>query len=181
VTAGPHASAIAVLESWTSPDAEQARRQADYLTHLHARPDGVLRDCFPDHLTASTLVLSADGRQVLLTLHAKARAWFQLGGHIESSDATLASAALREATEESGIDGLVLDPAPVQLSPHAVPFCSPRGTVRHLDVRFVAVGDPESEHRVSEESSEVRWWPADDLPSDEPSLHELVALGRAGL
>ena len=137
------------------------------------------RDCYPDHLTASTLVLSADLDRVLLTLHAKAGQWFQFGGHCEPGDATLAGAATREAVEESGIDGLTLDPVPVQLSEHAVPFCDPRGGVHHFDVRFVAVVGDTAEHAVSEESLDVRWWPVDALPAPEPDLVELVALARA--
>ena len=68
----------------------------------------------------------------------------------------------------------------MQLDVHEVPFCGGPGT-RHLDVRFVAVADPEAATAVSEESADVRWWPADDLPSDESSLEELVRLARARL
>ena len=137
------------------------------------------RGSYPDHLTASTLVLSADGDRVLLTLHAKARQWFQFGGHCESGDPTLAAAAAREAAEESGIPDLALDPVPVQLSEHAVPFCDPRGGVHHLDVRFVAVAPADAGHAVSDESLDVRWWPADALPDPQPDMVELVALAQA--
>ena len=178
-----HADALAVLGDWPAPtDAQEALRQR-YVAHLHAHPDGLGRRCRPDHLTASTLVLSPDGDAVLLTLHAKARRWFQLGGHCEPGDATLAGAALREATEESGLPGLELDPVPVQLSEHAVPFCGPAAPgstpVHHLDVRFVAVAPADAAHAVSEESLDVRWWPVDALPDPEPDLVELVALARA--
>ncbi len=150
-----------------------------FVEHLETHPDGVTRGCRPDHVTASTLVLSQDHTAVLLTLHAKARAWFQLGGHTEPGDRTVAGAALREAREESGIAGLVLDPVPVQLSEHAVPFCGPDGDVHHLDVRFVAVAPDGARHATSEESLDVRWWPVDDLPAGtEPDLVDLVALAR---
>jgi 8-oxo-dGTP pyrophosphatase MutT (NUDIX family) len=132
----------------------------------------------PDHLTASTLVLSADSSAVLLTLHAKAHRWFQFGGHVEPGDETLADAALREATEESGVTDLCLDPTPVQLSEHAVRFCHPTGDVHHLDVRFVAVARNEAEHSVSDESLDVRWWPVDAVDDLEPELVELLALAR---
>ena len=176
-----HDDALAVLDRWPAPDESQEALRQRYVAHLRAHPDGLDRGCRPDHLTASTLVLDADGGSVLLTLHAKARAWFQLGGHCEPGDVTLAGAALREATEESGLTGLVLDPVPVQLSEHAVPFCGPDGDVHHLDVRFVAVAPAGLEHAVSEESLDVRWWPADALPEPEPDLVELVALARARL
>jgi 8-oxo-dGTP pyrophosphatase MutT (NUDIX family) len=172
------ADALTVLGAWEPPTAQQAALRDRYVAHLTAHADGMNRACYPDHLTASTIVLSADHHRVLLTLHAKAGKWFQFGGHCEPDDLTLAGAAEREATEESGIDGLTLDPVPVQLSEHAVPFCDPRGAVHHLDVRFVAVAGDSAEHSVSDESLDVRWWPADALPEPEPDLVELVALAQ---
>jgi 8-oxo-dGTP pyrophosphatase MutT (NUDIX family) len=177
-----HADALAVLSAWQAPSAAQDRLRREYVAHLRTHPDGVHRTCRPAHLTASTLVLSADGSSVLLTLHAKAGRWFQLGGHLEAGDRTLAGAAAREAEEESGISGLQVDPVPVHLDAHPVPFCGPAGAGGsvHLDVRFLAVapGGTATEPVVSAESSALRWWPADDLPSDEPSLLALVARAR---
>ena len=171
-----HADALAVLTGWSAPDEAQGRLRQEYVAHLRRHPDGLDRTCHPDHITASTVVLSADGRSVLLTLHAKARQWFQLGGHPEPTDTTLAGAALREAREESGLPGLELDPVPLQLDTHEVPFCGGRPGTRHLDVRFLAVAAPDSVHAVSAESLDVRWWPVDRLPGDERSLRELVDL-----
>jgi 8-oxo-dGTP pyrophosphatase MutT (NUDIX family) len=173
-----HADALAVLSGWRPPTADQSSLRDRYVAHLAEHSDGMTRACYPDHLTASTLVLSHELDRVLLTLHAKAGRWFQFGGHCEPDDASLAGAAAREVTEESGISGLRVDPVPVQLSEHAVPFCDPRGGVHHLDVRFVAVADAAAEHAVSEESLDVRWWPADRLPDPDPDLVELVALAR---
>jgi 8-oxo-dGTP pyrophosphatase MutT (NUDIX family) len=175
-TAGLHADALAVLRAWVPPTPGQGRLRDRYVAHLEAEPTGMTRDCYPDHLTASTLVLSPDGCRVLLTLHAKARRWFQLGGHCEAADTSLAAAAEREAVEEAGLTGLRVDPVPVQLSEHPVPFCDPRGGVHHLDVRFLAVAPEGADHAVSEESLDVRWWPVDALPDDD--LAELVAWAR---
>jgi 8-oxo-dGTP pyrophosphatase MutT (NUDIX family) len=175
-TAGLHADGLAVLRAWVPPTPGQAALRTRYVAHLESEPTGMTRGCYPDHLTASTLVLSPDGSRVLLTLHAKARRWFQFGGHCEAGDTSLSAAAEREAVEESGLTGLRVDPVPVQLSEHAVPFCDPRGGVHHLDVRFMAVAPDGTEHAVSEESLDVRWWPADALPDDD--LTELVAWAR---
>lgn len=180
---GLHADALALLSSWSAPTPDQESLRRRYVDHLRAHPDGLARACRPDHLTASTLVLSGDGTQVLLTLHAKAQRWFQLGGHVEDDDASLLAAATREATEESGLRGLHLDPVPVQLSEHAVPFCRLPGvddglTVHHLDVRFVTVAQSGAVPAVSAESDDVRWWPVDALPEPDSDLVELVALAR---
>jgi 8-oxo-dGTP pyrophosphatase MutT (NUDIX family) len=174
-----HTDALALLRAWTPPDATQEVLRRRYVAHLEDRPDGLRRSCFPDHLTASVLILSADGEQVLLTLHAKACAWFQMGGHCEDADSTLAGAALREAVEESGLHGLDLDPRPVQLNAHPVRFCDPRGTVSHLDVRFLAVAPPGAAHAASEESLDVRWWRWDRLPTEDGDMLALVRLARA--
>ncbi len=171
-----HHDALRLLRDWRAPDAVQEQVRRAYVAHLEAEPAGLQRECYPDHITASTLIMSADHTKVLLTLHAKAEAWFQMGGHCEPGDTTLPGAAMREAVEESGIENLELDPIPVQLNSHDVPFCDPRGGVHHLDVRFLALAPEDASHTVSGESLDVRWWPANGLPSDEPNLLELVDL-----
>ena len=137
-----------------------------------------LTDTDPVHAT-----ITHDERdEYVLTLHGKAKRWFQFGGHLEAADRTLAGAAEREAREESGLVGLSVDPVPVHLDEHVVPFCRP-GTgdaarpVHHLDVRFVAVARSGAEPVVSDESLDVRWWDVDTLPN--PDLAELVVLSRA--
>jgi 8-oxo-dGTP pyrophosphatase MutT (NUDIX family) len=171
---GLHADALSTLRGWRAPDERQAELRREYVEHLVARPDGMSRSCHPDHVTAGALILSADAERVLLTLHAKAKRWFHMGGHCEPSDETLAAAALREATEESGVAGLALDPEPVHLDAHVVDFCGGHQRVRHLDVRFLAVAPASAEPVVSDESLDVRWWPVDALPTEAAELRELV-------
>jgi 8-oxo-dGTP pyrophosphatase MutT (NUDIX family) len=176
-----HDDALRVLERWAAPEETQERWRTLYVEHLRTQPDGLAKACFPAHLTAGALVLDHDGSRVLLNLHLKAQRWFAFGGHLEPEDATLVGAALREATEESGLDDLVLDPEPVHLSLHTVDFCNPRGPVRHLDVRFLARLGSSREPVVSDESTDVRWFDVEDLPTDEPDMVDLIRLARARL
>lgn len=176
-------SALDTLRGWAAPDAGQEALRSRYLAHLEAHADATYRECRPDHLTAGALVVSADHTQVLLTLHAKAGRWFQFGGHCEAGDRSLAETALREATEESGVAGLVLDPEPVHLDEHPVTFCGEPGLVHHLDVRFVATAPPGAVPVVSEESTDVRWWPVTALPEPDSGLvaRSLERLVRTGV
>lgn len=170
-----YADAVRALSSWHAPDAEQEDVRLEFLRHLEAHPaDGMWRECAAGHITASTAVLDASRARVLLTLHSKVKAWLQLGGHCEPGDVTLAGAALREATEESGIRGLALLPEPVRLDRHAV-RCHPQGSW-HLDVQYVAFAPEPARHAVSDESDDLGWFPVDDLPDPtDDAVRRLVA------
>src|SRR4029079_13977396 len=133
--------------------------------HLRPHPDGLTRECHPDHLAASLLVVNESRDRVLLNLHARYQIWVQRGGHCELGDETLAGAALREGAEESGIEGLTLVGAgPAQLSTHEV-RCGPIRPSHHLDVRYVAVAPPGAEPVASSESIDVRWFDVGALPT----------------
>ncbi len=175
------ADALDVLECWPAPDAGQDRLRHEYVEHLRAHPDGVAKQGPPVHLTASCLVLSADGEHALLTHHRRAGRWFQFGGHLEPTDTCLWSAARREAREESGIADLDPLPRPVHLDRHAL--AGDFGRCReHLDVRYAALAPPGALPGVSGESLDVRWWPVGDLPEDtRAELAPLVSLARGVL
>jgi 8-oxo-dGTP pyrophosphatase MutT (NUDIX family) len=168
VSDGLHRDAVGTLRWWraTSEGADQARVRT--LELLAAGPVATTRAHRPGHVTASTLVVGADGR-LLLCLHGRMGLWMQLGGHCESGDATLAAAALREATEESGLSGLRLLPEPIDVDVHPV-RCAPGdggpvGPSYHFDVRFVAICPAGAVEQVSEESAALGWFAPDALPS----------------
>ncbi|MCV7280139.1 NUDIX hydrolase [Mycolicibacterium flavescens] len=160
-----HASAVDTLTRWQAPDPAQDSLRHAVLAFLAARPDGCLRSCAPGHVTGSALVLDHNGTHALLTLHPRFGRWLQLGGHCEPEDPDIVAAALREATEESGIEGLTIDPEPAALHVHPV-TCSLGVPTRHLDLQFVVRAPAGAEIVVSDESLDLRWWPLDKLPDD---------------
>jgi 8-oxo-dGTP pyrophosphatase MutT (NUDIX family) len=183
-----HADARAVLAGWAAPDEAQEALRRAFIDLLDARPDGMFRHCQPEHLTGSALVVRVqdDGEgEVLLVNHAKAGKWLQTGGHCEPADATLAEAALREAREESGIESLTVDPVPLQLSRHRVPFCGPppQGG-HHLDVQFLVHAAADAKIQVGADDDEARWFPLDADAVPEPTdqdVRDLIAAAKLRL
>ncbi|MBZ4324075.1 NUDIX hydrolase [Streptomyces huiliensis] len=173
-----HADAERVLKEWPAPsgDGRQEALRLAYLEHLAGHPDGMWKACRDGHVTASALVVDPARGRVLLTLHRKLGMWLQMGGHCEPEDATLAAAALREATEESGIArGLTLLPGgPVRLDRHHTPCAW------HLDVQYAALAPEGAEAAISDESLDLRWFGYDEVASvADDSVVRLVERVRA--
>jgi 8-oxo-dGTP pyrophosphatase MutT (NUDIX family) len=172
-------SAIALLSDWQAPDRWQNSLRHAVLAFLDARDDACRRECAAGHITASALVLDDSGGQVLLTLHPRLGRWVQLGGHCEDSDADILAAALREATEESGVDDLRIAPNLVAINVHAL-TCSLGVPTRHLDLQFVARAPAGAQIELSDESVDLRWWPLDELPpGSDDALAYLAARARS--
>ncbi|MFI6011937.1 NUDIX hydrolase [Streptomyces sp. NPDC051243] len=167
--------AVLVLKGY---EGQEELRQA-YLEHLGTHPDGMWKACEDGHITASALVIDPARERVLLTLHKKLRMWLQMGGHCEPGDTGLEAAALREATEESGVVGLTLLPGgPVALDRHPIPApCN-----WHFDVQYAVLAPPDAVHEVSDESLDVRWFAYDEVAdvADE-SVVRLLEATRARL
>jgi 8-oxo-dGTP pyrophosphatase MutT (NUDIX family) len=152
-----------------------------YVEHLQAHSDAMWRES-RDHLTASSLICDSERRHVLLTLHSRVKLWLQTGGHCERGDPSLAAAALREASEESGIPGLRIDDRPLQLSRHRVPFCGPLQPAFHLDVQYAVSAPPGLVEVISPESDDLRWFEVERLPTrTDQTVRDLVVRMRRRL
>jgi len=128
-------------------------------------PDCCERTCAPGHFTGSAWVVSADGERALLMHHRKLGIWVQPGGHADG-DGDLASVALREAEEETGLRGLRIEGGIFDLDRHLIP---PRGNDPahfHYDVRFVVRAGADERFVVNEESHALAWRPVRESASD---------------
>jgi 8-oxo-dGTP pyrophosphatase MutT (NUDIX family) len=132
---------------------------------LEERPDPLDREERPGHFTGSALVVDASAERTLMLFHTKLRIWVQPGGHADG-DANLAAVALREAVEETGIEGLRVHPEALDLDIHRVEPPHEDGHL-HYDVRFLVVAPDAAEVVANQESEDQRW----------VSLAELASLG----
>lgn len=157
--------ARATIAATELDDPDVVAHRTRTLAFVDAHPDALHRSCTEGHLTGSGLVVDAGSRRILLLFHAKVRRWLQPGGHADG-DANLAAVALREATEETGIDGLRVDPTPIDLDVHR--FRSARGDEPdhdHHDVRFLVIAPEGAEAVLNHESEGARWVTVEQLAS----------------
>jgi len=117
----------------------------------------------PGHITCTGLVLSPDTERILLVHHRRLDRWLLPGGHVESSDPSLADTARREVVEETYAS---LGPdAPLALAGidvHGIP--PKRHEPFHLHHDLVFLFRAESDRcGVSNESRAVAWCAPDEF------------------
>jgi 8-oxo-dGTP pyrophosphatase MutT (NUDIX family) len=159
----PDAELIESLAAAALDGVHQEQLREQMLRFAVEHDDALLRTCEAGHFTGSALVLDAPHEHLLLMLHAKAGLWLQPGGHADGQ-ADLAAVALREATEETGIDRLRLVRPAIDLDIHVF---RPRAGAPHihLDVRYLVIAPPDGEAVGNDESDALRWVTLDELPT----------------
>lgn len=125
-------------------------------------PDCYVRSHFtPGHITGSGLLISADGKRVLLNHHKFLNMWIGFGGHADGEKDIL-SVCRREIMEESGIEDIEpLTQSIVDVSVHPVPENPGKGEPahQHFDIRYIfRVRNAANENfAISDESVSLRW------------------------
>lgn len=103
-------------------------------------------------------------------LHRKLGRWFQPGGHADG-DANLAAVALKEAQEETGLDGLEVVVPAIDVDVHRVE--PPREPAHlHLDTRYLVLAPAGAHEHANEESLALRWVTEAELDELDPPVDE---------
>lgn len=152
----------AYRERW--PD--QAALAGEFLALLGDPADPFVRGRLQGHFTGSAWVVSADGQRTLLTHHAKLDRWLQPGGHADG-DRDLAAVALKEAQEETGVPGLVVEAETIfDLDRHWIPERPGIPGHWHHDVRYVVRAGADERFVVSAESHALAWRTVREVAGD---------------
>jgi 8-oxo-dGTP pyrophosphatase MutT (NUDIX family)/SAM-dependent methyltransferase len=137
------------------------------LRFIEAHVDPFDRAIAEGHLTGSAIIVSAIGDRVLLLHHRKLGRWLQPGGHADPGECVGEAVALREAREETGIEGLALHgraPRPLDVDVHVIPARGGEPAHEHLDLRYLVVAPEAAEARLkADESHAIRWFRWDEL------------------
>lgn len=138
----------------------------DFATLLGDPQDPFVRARLAGHFTGSAWLVNAAGTHLLMTHHRKLGQWLQLGGHADG-ERDLAAVALKEAEEESGLTGLVVEPEIFDLDRHWIPERRDVPGHWHYDARFVVRTTGREDFVVSEESLALAWRPIDALVAEQ--------------
>ncbi len=147
----------AQLAAYARRQPEHAALADEFSTLLDDAENPFRRERLAGHFTGSAWLVSTDGARVLLTHHRKLDRWLQLGGHADG-DRNLARVALKEAEEESGLSGLVLEDGELfDIDKHWIPERKNVPGHWHYDARYVVRALGSEQFAISEESLALAW------------------------
>jgi 8-oxo-dGTP pyrophosphatase MutT (NUDIX family) len=153
------------LRRHTCADEPERRDRDRILRFIGRHADPFDRRIAEGHLTASALVVCRSGDRVLLLHHRKLERWLQPGGHADLGETSGEAIALREALEETGVEGLTLHPTaprPLDVDVHSIPARGPEPAHEHLDLRYLVLAPLGAAATLNaDESRALRWfaWP----------------------
>ncbi|KAA6187469.1 NUDIX hydrolase [Thiohalocapsa marina] len=147
-----------------------------------AHPDCFHCDLWPGHVTGSAWVVSPDRRRVLLLHHRKHDRWFQPGGHADG-DADILRVALRETSEETGLDPSHIRLVSTELfdvDRHIIPASQRGPRHEHYDIRFLVEMDDDLPIPGNDESHDILWVPLEEVArfNNNRSTHRMVEKTR---
>lgn len=163
------------LEFFAQKHLEQKLTADSIITFISKHADCFARSCTVGHITGSAWLVNPAGDKALLTLHHNLQRWMQTGGHADGDPVPL-RVAIREAEEESGIDGITaVSPEIYDIDIHLIPARPAKGEPAHYhyDIRYL-LRAPHEQFSISPESDDLAWWSAADFITRKSELDEAV-------
>ncbi len=157
------------ISDYEPRDEREAAEKKEILALIEREGDSILeRNCAYAHMTASSMIVNQDRTKVLMAYHKIYKSWAWTGGHADG-DMDFEAVARREASEETGICGLVRignGPASLEVLPVWAHVKRGKwiGSHLHLNVSYLFEADDSLPVRIAEdENSAVGWIAVADL------------------
>lgn len=154
---------VSAIKAYRPLNEQEERDKAVILDFLAKNPDAFLRTNLIAHMTASAWVVNGKRDRVLMVYHRIYDSWSWTGGHADG-DEDLASVALREVREETGVQSARLVSGDIfSLEVLTVDGHEKHGQYvpshLHLNVTYLVEADDQDPLTVcEEENSGVRWF-----------------------
>lgn len=151
-------SILTALKKYNTSFENEAPFIPEIINFIESTPNCFDRSHLKGHVTGSAWLLNPDGTKVLLTHHKKLNRWLQFGGHSDGESNTW-NVALREATEESGIQKIQFVSSDIfDVDIHTIPENPKKNEPehKHYDIRFL-LRAPTEEFTMSDESNSLKW------------------------
>ncbi|MDQ3289522.1 MAG: NUDIX hydrolase [Pseudomonadota bacterium] len=161
-----HADLMELLDRYRQRWPGEAAVVAEFESLLRQDDAPFTRERSAGHFTGSAWLVDASGTRVLLTHHRKLGRWLQLGGHADG-ETDLAQVARREASEESGLEGLQVEAEVFDLDRHWIPERGEEPGHWHYDVRHVVRTGADQAFVVGEESLDLAWREIASIAADQ--------------
>ena len=164
--------------SWNVFEENESRK---IRTFVEQNQEFMSRSNRSGHLTGSAWILNEARDAFLLHHHRKLDKWLQLGGHVDDGE-DVAEASLREAQEESGIEGLkLISPDIFDVDVHEIPARLEESAHYHYDIRFLLQAPKNADLIQQEvESLSLTWVPIKEFFGN-PLFKSIQRMGEKSL
>ena len=174
---------LKLLEAYQTDDQAERQMHKDLTQFVQQHDNCFDRELAVGHITGSAWLVDKNLGHVFFTHHKKLDKWFQPGGHSDSNANTLA-VAMKEASEESGIEDVFIQPLNdniFDIDIHTIPARKDEAEHLHYDIRFILETDMNHPLNISDESHEIAWIALDDIPkyTNEESIQRMVKKMKA--
>jgi len=167
-----------VISAYKPQDAQEAEDQRIMLACMERFSDLLTRENELCHFTASGWVVNPSRTKVLMVFHNIYQSWSWTGGHADG-ESNLATVAMREVAEETGVNDLkLLDNAPISLEiltvEHHIKHGKPVSAHLHFNLTYLMEADDSTPLSVkADENSAVAWVPIEESArkSNEQKMH----------
>ena len=174
-------SLVKDIENFKPMNEQEENDKRIILDYMKKNPDFLTRENQIAHFTTSIWTVNKERTKTLMVYHKIYDSWSWIGGHADGEE-DLASVALRELKEETGVGNAVL----VSKDIFSLEILTVNGHMKkgkyvsshlHFNVTYLAEADEEQALVMNEEENKgVKWFPFEEAmeASSEPWMVERV-------